>query len=75
MAALTPEELWKLWKQELLSSEMAIGQLIQNQVKQQIELEAHGRALFTLQTQVERLLTQPELPSPPKSKKAAPKHA
>lgn len=50
MAAVPPNELWNLWKQEQISSEMAIGQLIQNQVDQQTALDAHRQTIAKLQT-------------------------
>jgi len=72
MAALPAEELWKLWKQEQITSEMAIGQLIQNQVDQQSALDTQRQTIANLQTQIDRLLAQPGLPAPVKHKKQLP---
>jgi len=69
MSALPPQELWKLWKQEQISSEMAIGQLIQNQAEQQSALDAQRQTIANLQTQMHKLLTPQGLPAPAKGKK------
>ena len=42
MAAVAPTELLRQWELEQITSEMAIGQLIQNQVKQQELLESNS---------------------------------
>ena len=73
MAALPAEELWKLWQQEQITSEMAIGQLIQNQVDQQSALKAHHQAIANLQTQIDPLFAQPGLPAPAKPKEQPPR--
>ncbi len=73
MAALPAEELWKLWQQEQITSEMAIGQLIQNQVDQQSALDTQRQTIANLQTQIDRLLAQPGLPAPVKHKKQLPR--
>ncbi len=69
MAAVPPNELWSLGQQDQITSEMAIGQLIQNQVDQQRALKAHHQVIANLQTQIDRLLAQAGLPAPVKSKK------
>ena len=68
MAAVPPNELWKLWKQEQITSEIAIGQLIQNQVKQQAQIDANNRALATVRADVDRLLGHATMPSGNKAK-------
>lgn len=71
MAAVPPQELWKLWKQEQITAEMAIGQLIQNQAEQQSALDAQRQTIALLQAQMNQLLAQgPFLPRP-KDKKPA----
>ena len=69
MAAVPPNELWNLWKQEQITSEMAIGQLIQNQVDQQTTLDAHRRTIANLQTQMDNLLASRGSLPPAKGKK------
>ncbi len=49
MASVASNELWRLWKMEQITPEMAIGQLIQNQVNQEqtmqsADLSAHHLA-------------------------------
>jgi len=48
MATVTPDELLHLWAREQLSSEMAIGHVLQNLVQQQT-------TILALQTAVARL--------------------
>ena len=71
MAAVPPQELWKLWKQEQITSEMAIGQLIQNQAEQQNALDAQRQTIAMLQAQMNKLLVQSNSLPHPKSKKPA----
>ena len=73
MAALPPQELWKLWKQEQITSEMAIGQLIQNQAEQQTALDVQRQTLVNLQAQMNKLLAPQGLPVQTKGKKSSPK--
>ncbi len=68
MGALPPQELWSLWKQDQITSEIAIGQLIQNQAEQQITLNAHRQTIANLQAQMDKLLAPRGLP-PAKGKK------
>lgn len=69
MAAVPPQELWKLWKQEQITSEMAIGQLIQNQAEQQNALDAQRQTIAMLQAQMDKLFAQPLSSPHPKHKK------
>lgn len=73
MAALPPQELWKLWKQEQITSEMAIGQLIQNQAEQQTALDVQRQTLVNLQAQMNKLLAPQGLPVQAKGKTSPPK--
>jgi len=45
MAALPPEELLRLWCQEAISVEMAIGHIAQNLVRLQDSLDAQRQLL------------------------------
>lgn len=63
MGAVTPDELLQQWKQATITLEMAIGQLIQNQVKQQEQINAQRRTLATVRADIERLLTQGNIPA------------
>lgn len=69
MAAVPPAELWRKWELEQITPEMAIGQLIQNQVQQQDLLERNNRTLSTLQRDVDSLITHTELPPRDKGKR------
>lgn len=40
MASVASNELWRLWKMEQITPEMAIGQLIQNQVNQEQTMQS-----------------------------------
>ncbi|MFN8488638.1 MAG: hypothetical protein U0350_13645 [Caldilineaceae bacterium] len=75
MAAVPPQELWKLWKQEQITSDMAIGQLIQNQAEQQTALDAQRQTIAHLQSQINQLLAQPAAPPQAKGKKQQSKRA
>jgi len=68
MGAVAPNELWQQWKQATITLEIAIGQLIQNQVKQQAQIDANNRALATVRADVDRLLGHATMPSGNKSK-------
>ena len=68
MAAVPPNELWNLWKQDQITSEIAIGQLIQNQVDQQTALAAQRQTIANLHAQMDKLLAQ-RGSSPAKGKK------
>ena len=61
MAAITPAELLQQWRMAQITPEMAIGQLIQNQVTQQALLEQNSRTLSSLRTDADRLLTHMKL--------------
>jgi len=52
MATVTPGELLRLWTQESITSEMAVGQLIQHLIHQQATIEALQMRLGTLQAAV-----------------------
>ena len=56
MSTITPEELFAAWKLEQASVEMAIGQTLQNLVKQQAALEVHNQTLLNLRADVDRLI-------------------
>lgn len=47
MGAVPPEELARLWSQEQITPEMAIGQITQNLVRLQSALEAQRQLLQT----------------------------
>lgn len=55
MAAVTPAELLPQWRLAQITPEMAIGQLIQNQVTQQALLEQNSRTLSNLRADAEPL--------------------
>lgn len=62
MSAVTPAELLQQWRLAQITPEMAIGQLIQNQVTQQALLEQNSRTLSGLRTDVDHLITHTKLP-------------
>ncbi len=68
MGALAPNELLQQWKQATITLEMAIGQLIQNQVKQQEQIDANNRALANVRADIDRLLGHATMPSGNKNK-------
>jgi len=47
MATEPPHTLWKLWKQDQISAEIAIGYLIQNQVNQEQAIQSANLARTT----------------------------
>ena len=59
MATVPPDELLRLWSRESLTSEMAIGHLIQNLVQQQAALAAMQSTLSGLRKDVERIAAPP----------------
>jgi len=59
MATIPPDELLRLWSRETVTSEMAIGHLIQNLVQQQVTIAGIQRTLSSLRSDVERTTSQP----------------
>ncbi|MBV7335959.1 hypothetical protein KFU94_48525 [Chloroflexi bacterium TSY] len=75
MAAIAPTELLRQWELEQITPEMAIGQLIQNQVKQQEFLESNSRMLSIIRLDVDSLITHTELPPRSISRRKPPKQS
>jgi hypothetical protein len=63
IATMPPDELLRLWSRESLTSEMAIGHLIQNLVHQQAALAAVQSTLSGLRKDVERAAAQAPVPT------------
>ncbi len=59
MATISPNELLRLWSGESLTSEIAIGHLIQNLIQQQATIAAIQSSLSTLRSDIERTSSQP----------------
>ena len=57
MATIPPDELLRLWSRETVTSEMAIGHLIQNLVQQQATIAGIQSTLSTLRSDVERIIS------------------
>lgn len=75
MGALTPTELFTLWKQEQVTVEMSIGHMLQNLVKQQTTIEALVSALGKMRTDLDRLGAPTDKPKPDtKGKKLDPSY-
>lgn len=72
MAAVAPTELLRQWELEQITPEMAIGQLIQNQVKQQALLDSNSRTFSIMRVDVDSLITHTGLPPREKSKRKPP---
>jgi hypothetical protein len=60
MATVTPGELLRLWTQESITPEMAVGQLIQHLIHQQATIELLQVRLGTLQAAI----NSPTVPAP-----------
>lgn len=75
MATVTPDELLRLWRQESITSEMAIGHLIQHLVKQQTAIAAMQSILSTLRVDVDRMTRPPPVAPTTKGKRQEPKKA
>ena len=75
MAAVAPDELLRQWELEQITPEMAIGQLIQNQVKQHALLESNSRTLSIIRLDVDSLITHTGLPLRDKGKRKPPKQS
>ena len=75
MVAVAPSELLRQWEREQITLEMAIGQLIQNQVKQQALLEHNSRTITIICTDVDNLITHTGLPPRDKGKRKLPKQS
>ena len=58
MATEPPSTLWKLWTQEQITTEMAIGYLIQNQVHQEQSQHATNLARASLRRELDDFATQ-----------------
>ena len=75
MGALTPTELFTLWKQEQVTVEMSIGHMVQNLVKQQTTIEALVSSLGKMRVDLDRLSASADRPKPDtKGKKLDPSH-
>ncbi|MEZ4864746.1 MAG: hypothetical protein R3C14_25770 [Caldilineaceae bacterium] len=72
MAAITPAELLQQWRLAQITPEMAIGQLIQNQVTQQALLEQNSRSLSNLRADADRLITHTKLSASATTKRKPP---
>lgn len=77
MGTMPPEELARLWRQEQMTVEMAIGHITQNLVQfqgaldahrqlLQASLEQHRQLLVTLQDALPMLKSLPQAPAPKK---------
>ena len=75
MATVTPDELLRLWRQESVTLEMAIGHLIQNLVKQQAAIAAMQSTLSALRVDVDRMTPSPTVESTTKGRRGEPKKA
>lgn len=73
MATMPPDELLRLWSRESLTSEMAIGHLIQNLVQQQAALTAMQSSLAGLRKEVERTAAPPPATTENAAKRRTPK--
>lgn len=58
MAAESPHNLLKLWRQERIPADMAIGYLIQNQVKHEQAIVAANLSRAGLRNEVDSLVAQ-----------------
>jgi len=72
MGTLSPDELARLWRQEQLSVEMAIGHITQNLVQLHGALDAHRQVLQASLEQQRHLLSTlhavlPAIPAAPRS--------
>jgi hypothetical protein len=56
LLTLTPNELLKLWASQQMTSEMVIGQLIQNQIRQQAAIEAITITLSSLRIDIDKVI-------------------
>jgi small-conductance mechanosensitive channel len=82
MGTMAPDELARLWRQEKLSVEMAIGHITQNlvQIQSMIDtqrqllhssLEQQRQLLLTLQEALPTMASSPPLPPPKKKRKTS----
>lgn len=52
MSAVKPEDLFILWTQEQISTEHAVGQILQQLVAMQSTIERQGQTITQLRTQI-----------------------
>ncbi len=65
MATISPEELLRLWSAEKLTSEMAIGHILQNLVLQQSSIGNLQASVANLRAEIQKLSgPEPEEPPP-----------
>ncbi len=55
MSAVSPEELWSLWKKGVAKVEHCMGQVLQILMDQARTIKEHGIALTRQEQQIERL--------------------
>jgi len=77
MATIPPYELLRLWSRETVTSEMAIGHLIQNLVQQQATIAVIQSTLATLRSDIEHRVSRPpaSIEKAAKAKRRSPKEA
>lgn len=69
MSTISPKELLKLWRLEKLTSEMAIGHIIQNLVNIQKAIDLTNTDIFTLRADVDDLAKHARINLASKDKK------
>jgi hypothetical protein len=70
MGTMPPAELLRLWQQEKLTAEMAVGYIIQNLVNLQRSIDASNTGYFTLRADVDALAKQEHIRYSPRQKKS-----
>jgi hypothetical protein len=68
MSTVSPAELWKAWKLDNMPVETAMGQVLQNLVKQQTAIETLTQALSNQRADMDRLIAHTRLPPGMKGK-------
>ncbi len=72
MGTVSPAELLKLWALEQVTLEMAIGHLIQNQVRLDKTIQAINLSNSNLRADVDSLIAHTKMERKQKSRKKAP---
>ncbi|MCP4367427.1 MAG: hypothetical protein GY797_04825 [Deltaproteobacteria bacterium] len=73
MGTMPPQELLNKWKREEITTEMAIGHILQHLAKIQTAIDAINITLYNLRATVDSLIAHTGMMPNPKGKKKPPK--
>lgn len=73
MGTVSPDELLRLWELEQITLEMAVGYLIQNQVKHDKAIQAANLSRSSLRADIDSLIVHTKMEGKSQGRKKPPK--